>query len=404
MIGNTDDINGRVGFRTNYVLWLASWYPGKTDPFNGDFIERHAKAVAAFRPVVVIFVTKDNSLKKGCVVIEKEITGNLTVYRGYYGPSRFPISEKIYSSYSYFSLQKKIFNQIIKERELPDLVHVQIAFKAGIFALYIKSKYHIHYIITEHWTGYYPKSPNSIYKAGFFPKQLTKWILKGGSLLLPVAAKLGETVNQLAPVKFKVIPNVVDTDLFFYKSSVLQKPRFIHPSTMTYVKNPEGILRAAIELHQEVYEFELLMVGGVSDSLLKVAKESGGLDQYLFFKKEIPYTQVASEMQNSSSLVLFSRFENLPCVILEALCCGLPIISTDVGGIKEVVNETNGILVESEDEDALKNALKYVINNYHLFDRGKIALDASVTFAYSTIGRQISDVYKQVLNKEIKPW
>ena len=389
---------------TNYVLWLVSWYPGKTDPFNGDFIERHAIAVAAFTPIIVLFVVKDNSLKKGDFKTEKEIIGNLTVYRGYYGPSRFPLTEIIYSSFRYFSLQKKVFAQIKKERGLPDLVHVHIAFKAGIFARYIKSKYRIPYIITEHWTGYYKKSPNSIYKAGLFPKQLTKWIIKGGSLLLPVAHRLGETINELTPVKYKVIPNVVDTDLFFYKPSELQKPRFVHPSTMTYVKNPEGILRAAIELHQEGYEFDLLMVGGVSDSLLALAKKSGGLDQYLFFKKEIPYTQVATEMQNSSALVLFSRFENLPCVILEALCCGLPVISTDVGGIKEVVNESNGILIESEDEDALKNALKYVIDNYHLFDREKIALDASVTFAYSTNGRQISDVYNQLLNKEIKPW
>lgn len=389
---------------TNYVLWLVSWYPGKTDQFNGDFIERHARAVAAFTPIVIIFVTKDDSLIKGSFVIEKEITENLTVYRGYYGPSRFPLSEKVYSSFRYFYLQKKIFNQIRKGRGLPDLVHVHIAFKAGVFARYLKSKYRVPYIITEHWTGYYKKSPNSIYKAGFFPKQLTKWVLKGSSLLLPVANKLGETINQLTPVKYKVIPNVVDTGLFFYKPSVFQKTRFIHPSTMSYVKNPEGILRVAVELHQEGYEFELVMVGGVSDSLLELAKKSGALDQYLFFKKEIPYTQVATEMQNSSALILFSRFENLPCVILEALCCGLPVISTDVGGIKEVVNETNGILMKSEDEKALKNAFREMVDNYHLFDRRQIALDAVATFAYTIIGRQIFDTYKQVLNKEIKPW
>ncbi len=382
---------------TNYVLWLVSWYPGKTDPFNGDFIERHARAVAAFTSVVIIFVAKDNSLKKGSFVIVKEKTGNLTVCRGYYGPSRFPLSEKIYSSLRYFFLQKKIFAQIKKERGLPDLVHVHIAFKAGVFARYLKLKYRIQYVITEHWTGYYKKSPNSIFKAGLFPKQLTKWVLKEGSLLLPVAHKLGETVNQLTPVKYKVIPNVVDTDLFFYKPSVLQKTRFIHPSTMSYVKNPDGILRAAIELHREGYEFELLMVGGVSDPLLELARKSGGLDQYLFFKKELLYTQVAIEMQNSSALILFSRFENLPCVILEALCCGLPVISTDVGGIKEVVNETNCFLIQSENELELKNAIKEMIENGHLFDREKIARESSEKFKYSTIGKQIFDVYNLLL-------
>lgn len=389
---------------SNYILWLASWYPGKTDPFNGDFVERHAKAVVAFTPVVVLFVTKDLSLKKGEVVIEKEVNEHLTVYRGYYGPSRFSLFEKLSSSSKYFFLQKKIFSQIKKERGLPSLVHVHVAFKAGVFARYLKSFYRLPYIITEHWTGYYPKSPNTIYRAGYFSLQGTKKVLKGASLLLPVARKLGETISQLTPVHFEVIPNVVDTNLFFYKPAAPSKPRFIHPSTMSYVKNPDGILKAAIELNREGYEFELLMIGGVTDSLVKLAEQAGALDRFVFFKNEIPYYRVASEMQNASALVLFSRFENLPCVILEAMCCGLPVVSTNVGGIAEVVNPANGILLDSENENALKESLKKMIDNYPHFNREHIALEASTMFSYSTVGKQIAEVYKRVLSKEINPW
>ena len=403
MIGKSNKIPDGIRLQANYVLWLASWYPNRTDSFNGDFIERHAKAVAAFRPVVVMVIMKDESLKKSSFVIEKDSNGNLTVYRGYYGPSRFPLTEKIYSFFRYLTLQKKIFDQVNKGRGLPALVHVHVVFKAGIFARFLKMIYRIPYIITEHWTGYYKNSPNSIYKADFFSRQFAKWVLKGATLLLPVAQRLGETINEFTHIQYQVIPNVVNTDLFFYKPAGIQKPRFIHPSTMSYVKNPEGILRAAIALQREGYDFELLMVGGVKDSLMELAKESGGLNNYLFFKKEIPYTQVATEMQKSTALVLFSRFENLPCVILEALSCGLPVISTDVGGIKEVVNERNGILLESENEEALKNCLKKMIDSYSLFDRSKIARQASATFSCPVIGKQISDTYQQVLNREIKP-
>ncbi len=382
---------------TNYVLWLVSWYPGKTDVFNGDFIERHAKAVAGFTPLVVIFITKDNTLKKGQVVIEKKVEGNLTVYRGFYRTSSFPFSEKLVSLIRYFLIQKKIFSLIKKERGFPGLAHVHIAFKAGIFARYLMKKYRIPFVVTEHWTGYYPKSPNSIYKADFFTIRFTKWILKGADFLLPVAKKLGETISEFVPVKSIVVPNVVNTDLFYYKPANIEKFRFVHPSTMSYVKNPEGILKAAVELKKEGYDFELFMIGGISDSLVELAGKSGGLNQYIFFKKEIPYVQVASEMQQSSALVLFSRFENLPCVILEALCCGLPVISTDVGGIGEVINQTNGILVENENELELKNAMKQMIENRHFFDAGKIALESSEKFKYSTIGKQILDLYKLVL-------
>lgn len=384
---------------TNYVLWLASWYPCKTDIFNGDFIERHAKAVSAFTPVIVVFITKDNSLKKGQSVIVKNVEGNLTEYRGYYRTSSFSFSEKLISLFSYFLLQKRIFLQIKKDRGLPVVTHVHTAFKAGIFARYLKKIYRIPYVITEHWTGYYPDSPNSIYKADFFTIRVTKWILKGASFLLPVVKKLGDTINKFAPVKSIVVPNVVDTDLFYYKASHKNKFRFIHPSTMSYVKNPEGILRAAIELDNEGYVFELIMIGGVSEPLLEMADKSGGLNRFIFFKQEIPYLQVASEMQHSSALVLFSRFENLPCVILEALCCGLPVVSSDVGGVSEVIDHRNGILVKSENELELKNALKEMIENGDLYKRENIARESSAKFKYSTIGQQIFDVYQLVLKQ-----
>ena len=40
------------------ILWLTSWYPNRMDEFDGDFIQRHAKAVALFCRVHVIFVVK----------------------------------------------------------------------------------------------------------------------------------------------------------------------------------------------------------------------------------------------------------------------------------------------------------------------------------------------------------
>lgn len=383
---------------TKYVLWLVSWYPCRTDNFNGDYIERHAKAVAGFTPLIILFITKDLSLKKGQTFIEKEVSGNLTVYRGFYGPSFFSFSEKLFSLINYFLLQKKIFSQIKKDQGLPGIVHVHMAFKAGIFARYLKIIYKIPYILTEHWTGYYPKSPNSIYKSDILTIGFTKRIIKGASLLLPVAHKLGTTINQFSPVKFKVVPNVVDTNLFFYKPAVPNKFKFIHPSTMSYVKNPEGILRAVIELNSLGYESELIMIGGVSDNLLEQAEQSGALNKYIFFKKEIPYVQVASEMQQASALVLFSRFENLPCVILEALCCGLPVVSSDVGGIKEVINDSNGILVQSENEVELINAMKKMLDKRHHFNHEKISKDASSKFNYSVVGKQIVDVYESALN------
>ncbi len=62
---------------------------------------------------------------------------------------------KIRSLYTYFKKHAEFIKRLRKRDELPDLVHVQVAMKAGLVALYLKWKYKIPYVLTEHWSGYY---------------------------------------------------------------------------------------------------------------------------------------------------------------------------------------------------------------------------------------------------------
>ena len=59
-------------------------------------------------------------------------------------------------------------------------------------------------------------------------------------------------------------------------------------------------------------------------------------------------------MRAADVFVLSSEFENLPVVLLEALACGLPVVATDVGGVREIVDESVGALVPPRDVPALR--------------------------------------------------
>ncbi len=106
---------------------------------------------------------------------------------------------------------------------------------------------------------------------------------------------------------------------------------------------------------------------------------------------------MAEYLGMADALVMFSRYENLPCVILEALCSGLPVISTDVGGIREVINNENGILIASEKEDKLFDAMNNMLNNLDKYDKEKIASAAKEKFNYHAVGNQFNEAYKEVL-------
>jgi len=139
-------------------------------------------------------------------------------------------------------------------------------------------------------------------------------------------------------------------------------------------------------------------VGSDDKELMRIAGEMNLLNSTVCIKPAIDYAGVANEMKQSSALLLFSRFENLPCVILEALCCGLPVISSRVGGIEEVIDETNGILVENENVPQLVDAMQQMMDQYAIYNKMAIAEKASGQFNYAAVGGQYFSIYQHVLN------
>ena len=381
------------------VLWLVSWYPNRMDAFTGDFIQRHAQAVSLYAEVAIIFVKKEESLAANTSEVERTVTGNLTEQIIYYNAPKtnLKIIDRAISYLNYKKHYQQAVEQYIKENGRPAYVHVHVAMNAGLIALWIKKKWNIPYFVTEHWVGYYKECVPSIYDNSFLFRFLNKRVLAKATLFLPVTKGLGEKVKtDFVNVPYRVIPNVVNTDFFKYKSSTPAKFRFIHISHINYQKNPEGMFSAAQILKERGYEFELFMLGNQSESLNALADKYGLLPDVVIFNKAVPYNEVAGFIQSSSAFLMFSRFENLPCVLLEALCCGLPVISTNVGGITEAVNDENGILIESEDIPALANAMQKMIDEYQHYNREKIAAEASDKYNYIKVGQQFFELYNTV--------
>jgi glycosyltransferase involved in cell wall biosynthesis len=380
------------------VLWLVSWYPSKVDVFSGDFIQRQALAVSRLCEVYVIYVVKDEF----CVLdkMEEEIVkGKLTEKIIYYQTpvTGIKIVDRIISHKKSQQLYISAINNYFKTNGRPNVVHVHVAMKAGLAAIWLKRKWGIPFMLTEHWGGYYADCVPSVNDYNPVLLSLNKKILKNADVFLTVSANLGETIKRdFVNVAYKTIPNVVDTDLFFYTGLKPLRFRFIHPSRMDSNKNPTGILRACKILKGRGYDFEMQMIGALNEDAIALAKELGLYNNYVFFSPAISYDSVALEMQQSSALLLFSFVENMPCVILEALCCGLPVISSNTGGISEVINESNGILVEKGNEEELANAMCTIIDKYPAYNRKEIAESATAKFNYDTIAQSHIDMYKMM--------
>ena len=101
-------------------------------------------------------------------------------------------------------------------------------------------------------------------------------------------------------------------------------------------------------------------------------------------------------MKAADFMIMFSRDENLPVVILESYACGVPVISTDVGGIREHMNDDLGILLDSEDEESLYLILDNMLDNYRNYSAKKIREYAVNHFSNEVIGKQLFDVYSAI--------
>jgi hypothetical protein len=177
----------------SYILKLAGWYPSKGDAFNGDFVQRHAKSIALYENIIVVYAIK--SIDTTEVRIEKKIQGNLTEYIIYYPLKKY--FDKLFSHHYFMRGFKNIIKNIFQEKGLPKIVHVNIVWRAGLWALYLKRKFKLNYIITENWTGYYKADPNYINAATVVQKSIVKNTFKKATYFLPVSQDLAHTCNVL---------------------------------------------------------------------------------------------------------------------------------------------------------------------------------------------------------------
>lgn len=385
------------------ILWLCSWYPQSADPFDGDFIERQAKALSMYHDVQVIHVVQNFQFllteKEQRVEHRKDGRLSSSIYFLPLAAKGFPFLQKLLFNRRYQSFYRQLIDEYIQQNGKPDLIHVHVPVKAGAVAIKLKNSHQIPFVVTEHSSAYYEHIPGNYFHRNSYFKHITKTTFEQAIVVSSVSNWLLNQLQELFDIRqVKLIRNVVDTNLFYYMPSRNSKKRFIHVSLMHPLKNVSGILRALAELNKQTTEWEMNFIGPASTSDLKLAGELG-LTQQIAWKGTLTYGDVAREMQSADALVHFSKYENLPCVVNEALCCGLPVLSSNVGGIAELINPTNGMLVEEGNVSALANALYNYLQQASSFDRKAISAKAVVQFNCNTIGKEIVGLYEMTMSR-----
>ncbi len=377
------------------VLWLASWYPNPYEPFNGDFIQRHANALASLLPVNVVHVVQLGSHKATKAGVIHNKTDNLRelIYSFNYTPTGIKWLDKIRYNIKYQFFYSQLLEKYKSQFGKPDIIHIHVPMKAGIIGRKKAILWERNYVVSEQASHYEMTAHDNYSTRSYFFKRNTSKVIKQAAAITNVSATIGKTIQSLFNTKEVItIHNCVDTSLFYYTPIEQNTFRFIHVSALNSQKNIEGILAALAILYKKNTNWELVIVGPAVDSL-KQFLQAQPFAKNIIFKGEIPYSSVAEEIQLANCFVLFSKHENFPCAVIEALCCGLTVIASNVGGVAEAVNETNGLLVQNNNVEDLALALENMLNDYNKYDRKNIATAATRVYNYNTIGQQFLNFY-----------
>jgi len=152
--------------------------------------------------------------------------------------------------------------------------------------------------------------------------------------------------------KTTVIPNYIDIELF-KPEDIIKTIDVIFVGRLAREKNLPNLIKAVNDLGASLV---LVGEGPKEEGLRKTAGEN------VLFKGRIKNEELPKELNKAKIIAMVSFYEGCPKALLEGMSCGLAPLASNVEGIREIVNEENGVLVGIEEQD-LKEGLRQLLNN-----------------------------------------
>jgi glycosyltransferase involved in cell wall biosynthesis len=237
-----------------------------------------------------------------------------------------------------------------------------------------------------------------------FLRRIISKLLIGGKVMSPVAIshqnqKFLAKYYDLNQAEIPVVYNPVELSKFDDpKPRTNSEFTFITAGRFSAQKNQKLMLRAFAAFLQRGHDANLVLLGkGEEEENLRALAQELGIRDRVDFAGFV--VNVEDYLTNADVFLLSSDFEALPLALLEAMAAGLPIISTDVGGVRDIVTD-NGILVSPGDLEGMVRAMEELFQNRDVLSRMSEAGKRNVrTYDVSNTVTGYSGLYRRFARK-----
>lgn len=378
------------------VLFLAGWWPSPDDPHHGIFVKAHALVVQELLPVVVVYMSLSRSPGPFRIGLTETVEDGIVVVRV---QIQTPIRRFGVHDFLVRMAYRRVFKSLSPRFHFRVAhIHVRTPITENIPALAVEMKLPV--IITEHSTFYHRGI--GIRFGTEQDKEVDRihaWFRHPSiRMVLPVSVDLATTLNErygIPLAKLQVIPNVASDD--FHLGSVQGPPpfRIVLAARWAGNKDPAMFIEALHLLPKELRNS--LSIDWVGDGDLmeetRTACAEFIANGIMRFPGRASKSELAPLLAQAHLLVHPTKAENLPCIIIESLCCGTPVLSNAVNGVPELVDDTNGLLTPAEDPAAFANGLRWIMESYQHYDRTAISKAAMDRYSAKAVAKQIVAVY-----------
>jgi len=294
---------------------------------------------------------------------EKQFAKNIKIYYLDIGKSDKNLHTQNFKDLLKYSWKSREFAKHLISKNNYDLIHSFFGIPCGYIAMNLRLPYIISLRGSD--TPFYSEKYFLLDKLIF--KKLSKKIWKNSRAVIANSEDLKNLALNSAPdQKIEIIYNGVDIKEFRPSNETNQKFTVISTSRLIKRKGIEYLIDAFIKFNDKYNNSKLLLIGdGDLKKELKERVRKADIQSKIDFLGVVNHSEIAAYYQQSDVFVLPSLNEGMSNSLLEAMASGLAIVATNTGGVKNLVNSANGVIIEKQNSDDIFNALErlYLDNN-----------------------------------------
>lgn len=378
-----------------FILLISRGIPSDNDPQWGCFERDQALALHnAGHKVVVLSVDSRAKFHSSKFGISHKLINGVDFYNLSCFPNVIfrPIAYRIMLFLISWQLDY-LYKRVLKIHGTPDVIYSHYLLNSYA-ALQLKKKYNLPLVAIEHWSEVNKDTLKS------YVKYSGNKVYSSSDKVIAVSDSLKLMLHKHFSVNALVVHNLVGEGFGYKLSPQRSTFNFVTVGSLFHVKGYDILVEAFANIVNDNNNFRLTIVGdGNQRPLLQELINKYSLKSKVLLVGRKSRSEVADILANSDVYVSSSRNENFSVSVLEALSVGLPIVATVCGGIKECINDSNGLLVPTENIQLLGSAMLKISQNISNYNRESIAQDFENRFSTTSIVNKLVSIFETIINK-----